>query len=103
MSADQLAPSQGAARGRGLAPPFTGPVVVAAVVLASALLGIALRPAGLLSAFWPANAILLGLFVRWPRLARPLGWAAAAAAFVVADIATGRVGPDQAAPIREFD
>ncbi|TAL28498.1 MAG: hypothetical protein EPN98_23490 [Phenylobacterium sp.] len=66
-----------------------GPLVVAAAVLAAALLGIVLRPVGLLSAFWPANAVLLGLFVRWPRLATPAGWLAALVAYVVADVATG--------------
>lgn len=64
-------------------------VVVGGVVLASALLGILLRPVGNLSAFWPANAVLLGLLVRFPRLARLGGWIAAALAFVMADVATG--------------
>jgi len=90
MSADHLAPStRGPAHPLGLAPWFTDALLVAAVVVAGALLGIALRPAGLLSAFWPANAILLGLFIRWPRLASPLGWGVAIAAFVAADVATG--------------
>lgn len=64
-------------------------VVVGGAVLASALLGILLRPVGNLSAFWPANAVLLGLMVRFPHLARPAGWFAAALAYVLADAATG--------------
>ena len=69
MSSDQIAatadrPTTGPLRVR-----VPGPLIVAAAVLAAALLGIALRPVGLLSAFWPANAVLLGLMVRWPRLA----------------------------------
>ena len=64
-------------------------LVVGGAVLVSALLGILLRPVGNLSAFWPANAVLLGLLVRFPRLARLGGWIAAALAFVVADVATG--------------
>lgn len=89
MSADLIdatadRPNSGLLRAR-----IAGPLIVAAAVLAAALLGIALRPVGLLSAFWPANAVLLGLMLRWPRLATPLGWAAAVAAYVVADVATG--------------
>ncbi|HVK41743.1 MAG TPA: ATP-binding protein [Phenylobacterium sp.] len=64
-------------------------LVVGGVVLAAALVGILLRPVGSLSAFWPANAVLLGLLVRFPRLARPSGWVAATAAFVLADLVTG--------------
>jgi len=89
MSADPIAatadrPTSGALRAR-----IAGPLIVAAAVLAAALLGIALRPVGLLSAFWPANAVLLGLMVRWPRLATPAGWVAAVVAYVAADVATG--------------
>lgn len=89
MSADQIAavaghPTSGPWRAR-----LAGPVIVAMAVLAAALLGIALRPVGLLSAFWPANAVLLGLMVRWPKLASPLGWIAAFLAYLIADVATG--------------
>ena len=90
MTADQIAASAEARpAGGGLSSRFTDPLLVAGVVLAAALLGIALRPVGFLSAFWPANAVLLGLLVRYPRLATPLGWTAATAAFLVADVATG--------------
>ena len=51
--------------------------------------GIFARPIGFLSAFWPANALLLGLLVRYPHLARPPAWVAAAVGYVAADLATG--------------
>lgn len=88
MSADQIALADGQPMS-GWKQRMTGPLIVGATVLAAALLGIALRPVGLLSAFWPANAVLLGLMVRWPRLAGPVGWAAALAAYITADLATG--------------
>lgn len=64
-------------------------VLVFGLVLSACFVGIATRPAGFLAAVWPANALLLGLFVRHPRLATPAGWGAALAAYIVADIATG--------------
>lgn len=64
-------------------------LIVFGVILAACLFGIATRPAGLLAAIWPANALLLGLFIRHPGLATPAGWAAAVAAYLVADVATG--------------
>ncbi|PAV26144.1 hypothetical protein CF392_07120 [Tamilnaduibacter salinus] len=66
-----------------------GPVLVYGVVFAACLLGIMSRPTGLLAVFWPANAILLGLFVRAPSLATWPGWAAALVGYVLADLSTG--------------
>jgi len=63
--------------------------IVGGIVVVAALLGIALRSAGLLAAVSPANAILLGLMVRYPHLATPAGWAAAVAGYLVADLLTG--------------
>lgn len=63
--------------------------VVFCVVLAASLFGILTRPLGFLAAFWPANAVLLGLFLRFPRLASPYGWIAAAVGYLAADFATG--------------
>lgn len=63
--------------------------IVGAAVLIVALLGVALRSADLLAAASPANAILLGLMVRFPHLATPAGWAAAIVAYLLADILTG--------------
>ncbi|MFN3746151.1 MAG: diguanylate cyclase [Hyphomicrobiaceae bacterium] len=63
--------------------------VVGATVLVVALFGIALRSANLLAAVSPANAVLLGLLVRFPHLATPAGWVAAVAAYLLADLLTG--------------
>ena len=90
MSAQQMASAVGEPSDhRRLNPEIFAMLVLGGAVLASAILGILLRPVGNLSAFWPANAVLLGLLVRFPRLARAGGWAAAAVAFVLADAATG--------------
>jgi diguanylate cyclase (GGDEF)-like protein len=62
---------------------------LAVLIFATCLLGIFARPLYFLSAFWPANALLLGLLVRYPHLARAGTWAAAAAAYVSADLVTG--------------
>jgi diguanylate cyclase (GGDEF)-like protein len=59
------------------------------LIFGACLVGIFARPIGFLSAFWPANALLLGLLVRYPHLARPPAWAAAAVGYVAADLVTG--------------
>lgn len=64
-------------------------MLVLGVVLASSVIGIYSRPSGLLAAFWPTNAILLGLFLRAPKMASPAGWAAAAAGYILADLIMG--------------
>lgn len=63
--------------------------LVFALVFGACLFGIGTRPAGFLAAVWPANALLLGLFVRHRQFATPMGWAAALAAYVMADVVTG--------------
>lgn len=60
-----------------------------AIVFGACLLGIVSRPAGLLAAFWPANAIVVGLFARYRNLGRPLDWVAVAAGYGAADLGTG--------------
>lgn len=55
----------------------------------ASLFGILTRPVGFLAAFWPANAILLGIMIRYPRLATPAGWLAATLGYLAADYATG--------------
>ncbi|MBB6561388.1 diguanylate cyclase (GGDEF)-like protein [Acidovorax soli] len=62
---------------------------IGALVFAASLLGIVTRPVGFMAAFWPANALLLGLLVRYPRLAASGTWAAAAVGYVAADLAAG--------------
>lgn len=63
--------------------------LLALFVLLLALAGIYWRPLGQMSTLWPANAILLGLFLRMPGLASPPGWLAAAGGFIMADVITG--------------
>jgi diguanylate cyclase (GGDEF)-like protein len=63
--------------------------IVAAVVFAGSMFGILTRPVGFLAAFWPANAILLGLMTRNPQYATVAGWAGAFAGYMIADLATG--------------
>ena len=64
-------------------------LLVGGIVFVVAVIGILSRPIGMLASFWPANALLLGLFVRNPSLARPAGWAAAFVGFMAADLLTG--------------
>lgn len=47
------------------------------------------RPPGFLAAIWPANAVLLTLFIRMPFAAGPLGVVAAAAAYMLVDLYVG--------------
>ena len=70
-------------------PPPVAWAGLALLIFAACLVGIFARPIGFLSAFWPANALLLGLLVRYPHLARPPAWAAAAVGYVAADLVTG--------------
>lgn len=63
--------------------------IVAAVVFGACMLGILTRPLGFLAAFWPANALLFGMMVRFPRMNRPINWIAALAAYLAADLITG--------------
>ena len=63
--------------------------VIGTVVLFWALFSIFTRPVGHLAAFWPANAVLLGLMVRFPRLATWQGWCAAFIGYLIADLVTG--------------
>lgn len=63
-------------------------LVIAVVVFAAALFGILTRPVGFLAAFWPANALLMGLMVR-KQNSSPLVWIFAFLAYVAADLLTG--------------
>lgn len=76
-----------------LAERFTTPgcqaLLLGLAVLLAALFGIFTRPTGFLAAFWPANALLLGLMVRHPALARARGWIAATLGYLAADLITG--------------
>src|SRR5690606_4093951 len=60
-----------------------------AAVFAACLFGISTRPAGFLASLWPANAVMLGLLIRMPSAAHPLGWLSASVAYMTADLITG--------------
>ncbi len=60
-------------------------LLVAAMVAGGALIGLLTRYAFSV-AFWPANAIVVGLMLRMPRLFRPSGWAGAFVGFVATDL-----------------
>ena len=88
-----MSPSIPAPRAVSAPPGLADLASLCALILAASLLGIATRPEGFFAVFWPANALLVGLMVRRPALARPSGWAAAAVGFVVADLSTGSTLP----------
>jgi diguanylate cyclase (GGDEF)-like protein len=67
--------------------------IVLAVVFGASMFGILTRPLGFLAAIWPANGIVLGLFVARMDLARPIGWVAAVAGFLLAGAVSGDALP----------
>lgn len=72
-----------------IATPLLGMALGAAVFIAC-ILGTLTRPAGLLAAFWPANAVLLGLLLRHPSLGRSfIAWLSASVAFLLSSILMG--------------
>ncbi len=71
---------------------FRYALFVGLVVFSAAMVGIATRLDASLASIWPANALLLGLFVRWPRIATWQSWVAASCAYVLADVLTGTDG-----------
>lgn len=68
--------------------PFDCVLIFLAVGL-SCLSGILSREAGYLAWIWPANAILLAMFVRFPHMAQPAGWLSASVAFLAVDAVVG--------------
>ena len=58
-------------------------------ILLLSFVGILSRPGGDLASFWPANAFLLGLMVRFSSLQRTSTWVAAGLGFFMADALTG--------------
>lgn len=47
------------------------------------------RSPAVLATIWPANAVMLGLLIRFPRLANASGWLGGVAGFLLADLITG--------------
>lgn len=64
-------------------------LAVTLMVFAAALLGIFTRPVGLLAAFWPANAVFLGLLICNTKRISLLAWIGAFIAYIFADLLTG--------------
>lgn len=64
-------------------------ILLFGLVLAASLVGIATRPTGDLALIWPANAILLGVLVRFPRLRGLSGILGAALGYMAADLGSG--------------
>ncbi|RZI87286.1 MAG: sensor domain-containing diguanylate cyclase [Pseudomonas sp.] len=64
-------------------------VVLFSLTLALTLGGVLARPIESLSLFWPVNAVLAGVLLRYPRQATPLGFALVWLAMVAADLACG--------------
>ncbi|MGU3501786.1 diguanylate cyclase [Mycobacterium sp. C31M] len=63
--------------------------LIALLVFAACLLGILTRLPGTLAAFWPANALLLGVIIRFPKCAPLAAWPVWLAAYLAADLVTG--------------
>ncbi|WP_437192576.1 diguanylate cyclase [Planctomicrobium sp. SH527] len=64
-------------------------LIVFVLIFAAAIFGILSRPIGFLATIWPANALLLGMMVRFPAFSSPWGWAGATVGYLVADLITG--------------
>jgi diguanylate cyclase (GGDEF)-like protein len=58
-------------------------------VFSLCLIGILTRPHFDLATFWPANAFMLGLLVRYPSLSTTTAWVSCALGFFMADAVTG--------------
>lgn len=68
---------------------FQAFIIVGMITLIGAFIGIFGRPLAFLSIFWIANAVALGLFLRFPQLNQLGGWLGAFVAYMVADLVTG--------------
>ncbi|MBB6306497.1 GGDEF domain-containing protein [Xanthobacter tagetidis] len=73
----------------GLRLKWAAAAILFAVVFGASLFGILTRTSGFLAAFWPANALLLGLLVRFPRLDTVGGWIGALLGYLAADLLAG--------------
>lgn len=62
-------------------------------VFSLSVLGISTRAHGLLAAFWPANAALMGILIRFPGLNTPLSWLMAVLGYLIADFIFGTPFP----------
>lgn len=69
--------------------PWLNVLFVFLAVVVATLVGVSTRPAGLLAAVWPANAVLAGLLIRRPELVGWWTWPTAAAGYYLGDLWTG--------------
>src|SRR6218665_2201552 len=63
--------------------------IVFCFAFAISMLGISTRSIGYLAGFWPANAAMLGLFLRFPHLSTRANWMAAITGFLPSDLLMG--------------
>jgi diguanylate cyclase (GGDEF)-like protein len=61
-------------------------LLVGAVVIACSIFGIYTAPPGVLAAFWPTNAVLVGLLLRRAHPPKAAHWLLAVAGYIVADL-----------------
>lgn len=73
----------------GIYRPAVNACVLGLGVFALCMFGILSRPGGDLASFWPANAFMLGMLVRYPHFAHRGAWVAGALGFFLADALTG--------------
>jgi diguanylate cyclase (GGDEF)-like protein len=61
-------------------------LLVGAIVVVCSIFGIYTAPPGVLAAFWPTNAVLVGLLLRRAHPPRPAHWLCAVAGYILADL-----------------
>ena len=64
-------------------------LIVGVIIFVCALIGILGRPLFFLAILWPANAVMLGLFLRFEHLRNFGGWFGAFTGFMLADLVNG--------------
>jgi diguanylate cyclase (GGDEF)-like protein len=64
-------------------------LLVGGIVVVATAIAIPIRQIDAFSTFWPVEAVLIGMMVRNPSLARPAGWAAAFAGYLLSGLFTG--------------
>ncbi|HRF08389.1 MAG TPA: hypothetical protein PL193_07070 [Xanthobacteraceae bacterium] len=64
-------------------------ILLGLTIFVWSLFGILTREAHSLATFWPANAFLLGMLIRFPMLASRYAWPAAFVGYIAADFLTG--------------
>ncbi len=69
--------------------PAIDAVLLGLSVFVWALFGIMTRESQSLASFWPANAFLLGMLIRFPALANGYAWPAAFLGYIAADFLSG--------------